>query len=203
MTPPPRAERIDVTLLPCPFCNAAPNQGLTKIQYDQLHGEPFQRFEVWCPHHCARINRVNREQSIAAWNTRAHAAPAGEVKAYAEKLAECLAKACGDIAALLTFGNREGDIRPWTAEYAAVLNAYDGKYETPAYPRPSWQASTHSAPPADVGELVEALEPFAKCCEQIADDEVDEEWAKFRLLIKDYRRARAALAKHTRAQGEG
>ena len=39
----------------------------------------------------------------------------------------------------------------------------------------------------------EALEPFAACCQQIADDESDEEWAKFRLLIKDYRRARAAL----------
>jgi hypothetical protein len=29
--------------------------------------------------------------------------------------------------------------------------------------------------------------------EWIADDESDEEWAKFRLLVKDYRRARAAL----------
>lgn len=42
--------------------------------------------------------------------------------------------------------------------------------------------------------LVDALRPFADCCDQIADDESDEEWAKFRLLIKDYRAARQALA---------
>lgn len=41
--------------------------------------------------------------------------------------------------------------------------------------------------------LREALAPFAACVDQIADDEDDEEWAKFRLLIKDYRRARTAL----------
>lgn len=43
-----------------------------------------------------------------------------------------------------------------------------------------------------------ALKPFADCCEQIGDEESDEEWAKFRLLIGDYRRARTALqgAKH-------
>lgn len=42
--------------------------------------------------------------------------------------------------------------------------------------------------------LREALEPFAKCCEDwISDDEDDEEWAKFRLLIKDYRRASVAM----------
>lgn len=42
-------------------------------------------------------------------------------------------------------------------------------------------------------KLREALKPFADCCWQIRDDESDEEWAKFRLLIKDYRRARQAL----------
>jgi len=41
--------------------------------------------------------------------------------------------------------------------------------------------------------LREALRPFAECAEQISDDENDEEWAKFRLLIKDYRAARKAL----------
>jgi len=38
-----------------------------------------------------------------------------------------------------------------------------------------------------------ALSPFAECCDQIGEDESDEEWAKFRLLIGDYRRASAAL----------
>ena len=47
---------------------------------------------------------------------------------------------------------------------------------------------------AEIEALRGALRPFAECCEQISDDEDDEEWAKFRLLIKDYRRARAALS---------
>lgn len=37
-----------------------------------------------------------------------------------------------------------------------------------------------------------ALKPFAACTDQIGAAEDDEEWAKFRLLIGDYRRARAA-----------
>jgi predicted Zn-ribbon and HTH transcriptional regulator len=41
--------------------------------------------------------------------------------------------------------------------------------------------------------LREALEPFANCVEQIKATEDDEEWAKFRLLIKDYRRAAKAI----------
>jgi len=47
---------------------------------------------------------------------------------------------------------------------------------------------------ADRIEALEAaLKPFADCAEQIADDESDEEWAKFRLLIKNYRDAKVAL----------
>lgn len=42
-------------------------------------------------------------------------------------------------------------------------------------------------------DLRSALLPFANCCEQISDDEPDEEWAKFRLTVGDYRRAKAAL----------
>lgn len=44
-----------------------------------------------------------------------------------------------------------------------------------------------------VKQLEDALEPFANCIEQIADNEDDEEWAKFRLLIKNYRSAAKAL----------
>lgn len=39
----------------------------------------------------------------------------------------------------------------------------------------------------------EALKPFADCADQIDPEEDDEEWAKFRLLVSDYRRARQAL----------
>jgi len=45
----------------------------------------------------------------------------------------------------------------------------------------------------EIERLREALRPFADCAEQISEEEDDEEWAKFRLLIKDYRRAKAAL----------
>lgn len=54
--------------------------------------------------------------------------------------------------------------------------------------------------------LMAALEPFAKCCEQIADSEPDDEWAKFRLTIGDYRRAKVALealARPTQSSGDG
>lgn len=53
-----------------------------------------------------------------------------------------------------------------------------------------------AAEPAIRGDeqIVAALKPFADCVEHIRDDEPDDEWAKFRLLIGDYRRARAALA---------
>ena len=39
----------------------------------------------------------------------------------------------------------------------------------------------------------EALKPFADCCEYINSNESDEEWAKFRLIISDYRRAKVTL----------
>ena len=39
-----------------------------------------------------------------------------------------------------------------------------------------------------------ALQPFADCCEYIKKSEDDDEWAKFRLVIKNYRDARDALA---------
>ncbi|MEQ1491869.1 MAG: hypothetical protein ABL932_15100 [Terricaulis sp.] len=38
-------------------------------------------------------------------------------------------------------------------------------------------------------KLREALQPFAECASQIPADESNEEWAKFRLLVKDFRRA--------------
>lgn len=60
--------------------------------------------------------------------------------------------------------------------------------------------ATPSTPSDATARLVEALRPFAQCVEQIADEEDDEEWAKFRLLVKDYRRAADVL---TQSQGGG
>ena len=52
--------------------------------------------------------------------------------------------------------------------------------------------------------LREALEPFGNpdILMQLAEDD-DEEWAKFRLLVSDYRRAGRALAHLNATQGEG
>ncbi len=57
-------------------------------------------------------------------------------------------------------------------------------------------------------KLVEALEVFAKCADELDYDDKatgretpDDEWAKFRLLASDYRKARHALAAY-RAQTE-
>jgi hypothetical protein len=58
-------------------------QGLTKAVPCQLHGEKLQRFEIWCPHGCARINRVNRKLAITAWNTRPQVAELVEVFQWA------------------------------------------------------------------------------------------------------------------------
>lgn len=62
--------KVAVNLAVCPFCGATPHRGKMGVQYDQLHGEPFQRYRVWCPHGCASLDRVNAEQAIAAWNRR-------------------------------------------------------------------------------------------------------------------------------------
>ena len=57
-------------LKPCPFCGAQPHHGLSKVMHDGLHGDPYQRFLVWCPKDHAKVDKVNREQAFAAWNTR-------------------------------------------------------------------------------------------------------------------------------------
>jgi hypothetical protein len=48
-----------------------------------------------------------------------------------------------------------------------------------------------------VRECLAALKPFADCIEHINPEEDDEEWAKFRLLIKNYRQAAATFKKLT------
>jgi hypothetical protein len=48
---------------------------------------------------------------------------------------------------------------------------------------------------AALPDLLEALRPFAECCDQISDEESPEEWAKFRLLVSHYRAARDAVRK--------
>ena len=57
-------------LLSCPFCGAHPHHGLTKVEYDQLHGDPFQRGRVWCPKGHASVTSTNLAMAKAEWNKR-------------------------------------------------------------------------------------------------------------------------------------
>lgn len=57
--------------LPCPFCGATPHQGQGKVEYDQLHGDPYQRWHIKCPHGHANVWGMNQELALREWNTRA------------------------------------------------------------------------------------------------------------------------------------
>jgi hypothetical protein len=60
-------QKREAVLPPCPFCGAHPHHGLSKVMYDGLHGDPYQRFQVWCPNGHAKVDKVNREQAFTAW----------------------------------------------------------------------------------------------------------------------------------------
>lgn len=79
------------------------------------------------------------------------------------------------------------DNAPWRAEAIAAWN------------RRALTVTPHD--PAKVQALVAALQPFASCADELDHETretgreyTDDEWAKFRLLVSDYRQARAALA---------
>lgn len=57
-------------LKPCPFCGSHPHHGLTKVQHDQLHGDPFQMFKIWCTRGHCKVVAADRERATTAWNTR-------------------------------------------------------------------------------------------------------------------------------------
>lgn len=59
--------------LPCPFCGATPHQSQGKVEYDQLHGDPYQRWHIKCPHGHANVWGMNQELALREWNTRAPA----------------------------------------------------------------------------------------------------------------------------------
>ncbi|WP_434286255.1 hypothetical protein [Celeribacter sp. SCSIO 80788] len=56
-------------LKPCPFCGAKPHTGLSKVLYDQIHGEPFQNTIIKCPHLCASMQGSD-DTVRNRWNDR-------------------------------------------------------------------------------------------------------------------------------------
>lgn len=55
----------------CPFCGAPPHHGLGRVEHCQLHGEPFQRFQIWCPKGHAKITAADETRARELWDTRA------------------------------------------------------------------------------------------------------------------------------------
>lgn len=73
-------------LFPCPFCGARPQHGLGKVLHDQLHGDPYQQYRVWCPS-CGgygysgadvRVECIDKERAFAKWNQRVPARASDE-----------------------------------------------------------------------------------------------------------------------------
>jgi len=105
---------ISEELLPCPFCGAHPHHGLTKVEHDQLHGEPFQRFRVWCPHGCASKLEANRELAVAVWNRRAADSRANQAVVTEEMVEAALSAAASDV---LAERARQIAVEGWTPEH--------------------------------------------------------------------------------------
>lgn len=77
-------------LLDCPFCGGRPSQGPTKLEYCQLHGDPFQRYRIWCRKGCADLTGADMGHK---WRVQ-HAACAIECRGVRdpERLAYQMAK---------------------------------------------------------------------------------------------------------------
>ncbi len=97
----------EIKPLPCPFCGKAAYQGLTKVQYCQLHGEPWQDYAVSCPDQHARIVARDKASAIAAWNRRAH------TDAQAERIAILEGVAAGMLGVIKDYLAYEHDGDPW------------------------------------------------------------------------------------------
>jgi hypothetical protein len=54
----------------CPLCGATPHHGLGKVEHCQLHGEPFQRFSIWCPKGHVKVTSMTEEAAQKEWNAR-------------------------------------------------------------------------------------------------------------------------------------
>ena len=196
-------------LLPCPMCG---------FEVELIQKEQSGLWVFKCPESSPCIGSWiatyahgdHLEAAISMWNTRTRTPPAqpeaGEPVAETAWLIER-----HDLA---TIDSRNevclhyyAEFRPgkhyWTPDHMKAKRFPDeaaARLETSGDPLLSvvehmWHARpTHPITEAAGDALREALKPFADCCEYISDDEDDEEWAKFRLLIKDYRRAREAIA---------
>lgn len=56
--------------LPCPLCGATPHHGLGKVEHCQLHGEPFQRWNIKCPRGHVSVWGMDKAQALREWNAR-------------------------------------------------------------------------------------------------------------------------------------
>ena len=56
--------------LPCPLCGATPHHGLGKVEHCQLHGEPFQRWNIKCPKGHVSVWGMDKARALREWNAR-------------------------------------------------------------------------------------------------------------------------------------
>lgn len=176
----PTPAPVEVTQLkPCPFCGSAAKI-IAPLGYGNVRASECSNSD------CAATGpwAANQAEAIAAWNTR-HSAPAGEVAmqhvAYFDE---------GQFHWMSGIAPRDCELyAKWSGHTAPV---------------------THPAPPADLGELVEAVAELQLAAflagrgSIVTKDDGRTRQSKPGPAMDDYRSmARAALAKHTRAQGEG
>ena len=71
MTQTPAADIVEKRKISgCPLCGATPHHGLGKVEHCSLHGEPFQRFSIWCPSGHARVTSINESVARKEWAHR-------------------------------------------------------------------------------------------------------------------------------------
>lgn len=178
-----------VTLKPCPFCG-----GEVELRHDHTtedidtihHAKP----SSGCPLDAGvSAFLIGNEELAAAWNTRASQQSVPNSVVEAGKRLSSMA------AHEIPLGTpvEEFTARDWENLALALQQS------APTTLQQSGQTEAEL-----LREARDALEPFGNpdILMQIAEDD-DEEWAKFRLLVSDYRRAGRALARLNATQGEG
>lgn len=141
--------------LRCPLCGAKPHYGLQKVEHCSLHGEPFQRFAIWCPKGHVRVDAMNEALALKEWNTRT---PAPAQPADVERVRDAIARRMRPGLFLGSPEMQHKAARPLSVEAAKeriLANAAD--YARAALA--AMQVGGPVTPPADADAgLVEALE---------------------------------------------
>jgi len=121
---PPAVEPDEGLGLPgCPFCGATPHRGLGKKESCQMHGEPFQRYSIWCPKGHANVTAQNEAMARQEWSSRAGAP---SIRAQALEAQKELQSAVEMLLWHYGRGDKLADILEVWASLRAALSALKG-----------------------------------------------------------------------------